>query len=536
MGSLVQYGNKLRKGCVNTMRVHIFSKKLSIIKGAHSEMYVISDYPLLLTGDPYQEYLSLNDKSEQYSAIFISKESNVMSARRSITSSFNIYYGKDSSGNFIFSDSFSFIRGQVSKEERAPTDDAIIEHLLFRTTVGKTTFSKGISRLEHGEEVKISNESISRKLFDESFLQKPQLENITISEILVDKLKDLSPEYQAISFSGGTDSMILASICPELKLKFSSLAAPEFAPERDYAVEGAALLSRPLSTTIFPEDEFLLEFKSLNRKLGYPIHSSHLVHMHRLIGESSEELVVGQAADSVFGITSYSAPKTVQSLVRACLSQIKNGVTGRAEMDFGRITGDIVKRDLSSLNGFSNSFAHSGSIPLFVQIFGEEAVKAAYERRARYVLDRISYEPENSFAGHMELGHYIYFFCVNSLSCWREVAHVAGGGIIAPFSDKDVFEYSRSIPRSRRYAKDGVTKWVLKDLAMDLVDGFDANRIKLGGSMPNERYSREGLFGIIGIDCLQPEFATEYQIEKIRTSGFRPSWALHSLAMALSLD
>jgi asparagine synthetase B (glutamine-hydrolysing) len=510
-----------------------FSSLGQLLEDGNYALYVFADRCARKRWDDLKDYFdSLEKEFEQYSAVLFEKNGKSAVLRRSITSSFNLYYGFSADGDPIISDCLVSVRDGIPREKRSPEDRALLQCLLFRTTLGSTTFARGVSRVEHGEEVRIDSQGVSRKIFDHRCMGAPSEDDRSLYEILSSKSAIFEAEESAVSFSGGVDSMVLASIFSRQDLVFSNFSCPEFENEYLYAVEGASFLGRKLKVIDFKESDFLKRMQDITRKTGYPIQASLMVHLGNLIEKTGKRLIIGQCADAVFGFKKYHAPKSLYSFIRRSGSQFKRLLSGKS-IDFSKLMPDHVNLDPFSTRNFANSFADSGAIGVFESIFGEAAVSQAYSERFEYVANRIECRQSGNISDQMEVGHFIDFFCENSLSCWREVAKVSSGEVAAPFADFDVFNYARSIPSDIRYVNNGELKWVLKSQIRNMVPNYNAKKRKLGGSMPNARLSAEGRFGILGRDYDWPGFLPQSEFERIRQAGFRPAWAAHSLAVGL---
>lgn len=512
---------------------YLFSANVQRIENHSHVMYLLSDEKLDPGEDIKVAFERLSEALNQYTAVLIEKYGEKVLLRRSITSSFNLYYGFSSENNVIISDTLPGVRKRVPQDKRSPSDSVSLQYLLFRTTVGSNTFSRGVSRVEHGEEVRFTGGELSRNLFDRRCLEPPINDNRSLVSILKSKASSHRPGDSALSFSGGVDSMILASIFCDHDLLFSDFTAPEFKAEYECAAEGAKSVGRTLNVFELKEEQYFTKMQELTYEIGYPVQASLMVPIGNLIELAGRDLIIGLGADIVFGLKMHHPSRSVSKYIRRIGSQVKGYMLRGETFDFSRLASDDINLNAVSVYNLANSFADSRSIPMFKSIFGEEAVNRAYQSRVEYVLNRAQCSQSSDLGDQMELGHYINFFCGDSLSCWREVARASGGKVVVPFSDFDVFNFSRTIPKNIRYVKHGELKWILKDIVKERIPGYDASQRKLGGSIPNRRLSTEGRFGIVDQDYGLPKFLSQPQFERIRTAGFRPSWSVHSLALAL---
>ncbi len=211
-----------------------------------------------------------------------------VSAWRGPTSMHEVFTLKRGNGDLIFADHFRNLLARLPIGERMPSDDAIIDHFIFRATPGHSTYCQSVARLGHGERSSIelmSNES-SNTLF-QRLDQNPNPRSV--SEYLddVDRALDeaLSPfkrrEDVANLFSGGIDSTLLHTyLGPEtaaLNLVVDVKNAAS-AMEVEYAKSAASSLGMTLQRQEVRQSEFLRDLELATENTAMPIHIGLLEH------------------------------------------------------------------------------------------------------------------------------------------------------------------------------------------------------------------------------------------------------------------
>ncbi|HXV25920.1 MAG TPA: hypothetical protein VED46_16900, partial [Alphaproteobacteria bacterium] len=76
-------------------------------------------------------------------------------AWRGITAGFEVYYSRRPDGSILLSDHFRNILVEVPMAERTISDQAIIDHFLFRAVPAPLTYTHTIRRLGHGDRLSI---------------------------------------------------------------------------------------------------------------------------------------------------------------------------------------------------------------------------------------------------------------------------------------------------------------------------------------------------------------------------------------------
>jgi asparagine synthase (glutamine-hydrolysing) len=144
--------------------------------------------------------------------------------------------------------------------------------------------------------------------------------------------------------------------------------------------------------------------------------------------------------------------------------------------------------------GLGARFAIYTNLALAERILGQAKMQRRIETRAEYVARRFRSEERDMHPlyAHLEFGHMLDFYCDESVSQWRQIAHSHGRSLLAPFVCRSVVGAALAVERRRRYLANRRIKYLLKDLLKRRVPTFDVDAQKAGGDLPFPRYIRSG--------------------------------------------
>lgn len=503
---------------------------------ASGTLHVLSDRaPLKIDAGEKDPFGVLESRLGEWTALLV--EENLgrkrVTARRSLTSSFSLYYGKDNNGDLVFSDNFKALLDMIPPAERAPDDEVILEHLYFRTTLGTRTYARGISRLTNNEQMVFEDGRVSQTVLRSRFQpSQTSVGDECVEDVLQRELSDLDLDMYVLSFSGGIDSSLLATQLPGLPLLFSAFGAAETQKELELARLSARLMGRDVQLASLGEAEFFPLFKELSERLAYPCKSPILIHHVNVSRAYGKNLIIGQYADSVFGYVSEADCRwEYRNSIPPRLAQMvawARGKQHRSALQKAR----MFERDLFDPKGFAASFLGSKEPEHLSAMFGEDAIRKAQARCIEYILARLDLHGTTRFARHMELGHYVNFLCSNTLVCWRELLHRDGLRLVAPFTSSRLFAYAERFPPSIRYYNGKRTKWILKDALERRLPRYPIDKRKFGGSMPQGRLASDGAFGRFGVDYAYPKQLSRKDIDELAAKRSM-AWRTHALGQFL---
>jgi asparagine synthase (glutamine-hydrolysing) len=500
-------------------------------------LHVLSDRPPLKI-DPGERdpFGLLESRLGEWTALLVEEDlgRKRVTARRSLTSSFCLYYGKDTNGDLVFSDNFKAVLDLIPAAERAPDDEALLEHLYFRTAVGTRTYARGILRLTNNEQVVFEDGRVSQTVLRSRFQpSKTSVGDERVEEVLQKELSDLDLGAHVLSFSGGIDSSLLATQLPGLPLVFSAFGAEETQQELELARLSAGLMGRDVQVASLGEAEFFPLFRELSERLAYPCTSPILVHHVNVSRAYGKDLIIGQYADAVFGfVKEWDCRWAYRNSIPPRLAQLAAWTQGKKHRSVLQ-KARMFERDLFDPLGFAASFLSSKEPEILSAMFGEEAIRKVQRRCFDFILARLDLHGTTRFERHMELGHYVDFLCGNTLVCWRELLHREGLRLVAPFTSSRLFAYAERFPPSIRYFNGKRTKWILKDALERHLPRYPIDQRKFGGSMPRSRMASDGAFGRFGEDYPYPKQWSRKDIDLLSAKQSM-AWRTHTLGHFLA--
>jgi asparagine synthase (glutamine-hydrolysing) len=218
------------------------------------------------------------------------------------------------------------------------------------------------------------------------------------------------------------------------------------------------------------------------------------------LGHPGKLFVNGQFADALFGLRA-SIPYAIAFGQRhwLCLAEMlrldrmlpESKATGLRRRNERVVQ---IAMPISHWQGLGARFALYTNIPVAEQILGQATIKRRIEARAEYVERRFRSEERDlhPLYAHLEFGHVLDFYCDESVSQWRQIAHARGKGLFAPFVFGSVVRAALAVERGERYLANGRIKYLLKDLLKRRVPAFDVDAQKAGGDLPFSRYLKSG--------------------------------------------
>jgi len=128
------------------------------------------------------------------------------------------------------------------------------------------------------------------------------------------------------------------------------------------------------------------------------------------------------------------------------------------------------------------------------QAFGREVLRERSQNRINYTLKRIGNTLPNGIDGQIHLGHWIDFYCDDTVSLWRQLAFSHGKELVAPFATAAAARTALSIAANKRYFSNGRVKYLLKDLLHRRLPEYDVDKPKGHSGLPTERFAVERIF------------------------------------------
>jgi hypothetical protein len=455
-------------------------------------------------------------------------------AERGLTSSDEIYYSLRPDGRLLVSDSFRAMLAEIPVAERSVPEASIADHLLFRTTPGTQTYLEGVHRLGHGDRLEWDSRSGELNIRRGGRLAAlPALDAEAALRQLDGALEAALGEVERDGgwcnlLSGGIDSTLIHSyLGAAVPSASAAIDSPEFAPEVDYARAASALLGTRHTLAPAREADYLTDLEGCIEALGLPPHHLQTVlldHAIRTAGQPA--LITGQLADALFGLGSsllaHRAWK-VRHLLRVPGSTRVASALGPAWKNrIGRWQETNAKLALppEHPDSFAMGFAVFCDVAATAELLGEELVRERLEARLQYVLDRVELSHAAAPpARQLELGHWIDFYCDDTVSIWRQLAHARGKRLLAPFTAGAVARAAQASAVATRYIHHGEVKPVLKKLLSRRLPVYPVYQQKGGSGLPVERYFTGGPLRSVLSDYPMPDFLDERTRMRLRSGA-----------------
>jgi asparagine synthase (glutamine-hydrolysing) len=484
--------------------------------------------------------------SQQEATIFLGEEGADESVQvwRGVTSNYDAYIVSRGPGVApSVTDSFRNALALLPPMERGLDQDSIADHLLFTTVAGTNTLVKAIGRVGFGNHFHWKGGSGGQRVFDRLVPRSNDGGNpvdhvdAALRRVMENQCAGRSCANQ---LSGGIDSTLVQTyLPPQTPSVRGEIDSPEYRQEAEYSRRAQVQLGSPLHTFTVSEAAFLEDLCALTRRAGLPAHRPQNVVFDRSFQYDVSTFLSGQFADSLFGLP-FSPYYERAYNERHWLRLAQSTKLGRL---FPEPLSGVLQRRLERLrqvqaplfdwNGHACLSLLRTNLHRAQVILGTEKVRERVETTASFVAERFWSEESDRHPvfKHLELGHMLSFFCADSLSHWRQLAHSQGKGFLAPFVCRSVVETALAVPRRHRYLARGRAKHILKDLLKRRLPAFDVNARKLGSDMPIARFFTTGPLKTAFerfpmLDNVEPSVAT-----KLREDPDWLTWNLLSLAI-----
>lgn len=425
---------------------------------------------------------------------------------RGLFSTAEFYYSSAPDEGIVASDHFLNVIARLSRKDRYPSDDAVVQHYLYRRPYGHVTYSAGISKVGQAEALvlQLQERQASTSMFD-------RVEDVVVARArdeyldLIDAeleaaMRKVGDDDAALLFSGGVDSTLLMAYLGDRVEPVTFVPdTPEFGAETGYAREAAAMLDANINEVPMPERDFLGMVEFNTETLGTPSFDDSSPYFTRLAtGQPYQRFVFGQGADSAFGISLKLARFSSWfrwSGMRQAVNAAAKWAPGHVGYRLGQV-GPIAtrySRPLLDNRGYAATARMSSRTPLLERVVGLEAIDAANRSSLDYAVKRVvrTADPTSRFLSHIELAHW-HIVMVNPLSANHAASQAAGKRSLGPYLAPNVLNALATIPVSDRYIRGMSAKWILKDLLQRKVPDYPVNKRKKATALPWQRFYENG--------------------------------------------
>jgi asparagine synthetase B (glutamine-hydrolysing) len=444
-------------------------------------------------------------------------------AWRGASSAFELFYALRPSGAVVISDHFGNLLARLPVADRAPCDEAVLDHFLFRTVPGCRTYSRAVRRLGHGERLAIDPATGAIEVTIFHRLGGAPEESADLADRLdaafAESVGRFAGQPGLVSmFSGGIDSTLLQSYLGR------AVPAVFYAPERvrpgtpdlaRYARRSAALLDISLEVRPLREEEtWTYVERNIDRGV-WPQHSIQSVKYGHAFAEERLGFVLGERADALFGAAA-TRSALVARHAQGWPARTAFGIMAGAPMGrFSRRARAVLKtaaelsRAPASPEGWAAMSTQGFSDHrILADIAGTEAVRRALQERLDYIVSRL--EPpaaaRDDFSRHLELAHWIDCLCEDHTTFIRQLALAHGKSVHLPFLAGPVVRLALSVPPDRRYHRGMQVKYLLKDALRRRVPAYPVDQRKGITSMAMPRRYKGGELCALWEDYPLPGF------------------------------
>lgn len=450
---------------------------------------------------------------------------------RSVTSGHELYLVRQSERSFVLTDSFRAACASLPVTAREVSKRAVADHLLFRTVPGPHTYLTGVSRLGHGEHLTLDvleeRPQISRFEQLEVALDagaSPAVQLDTIEAALETALSCFGDDRQAANLlSGGVDSTLIHTFLPvAFPAVTVGIDAPEYAQELQYARRAGQLLNVNNERICVGEAVYADLLQATIRELALPPHHLQTVLLDAAFQSPHAQFITGQLADSLFGLGG-ARTLSVLAMLRPFLSLLPVRVNGLQHV---RRIAQGVRGPAERLDGPAMGFGVYSDVARVERMIGGDAVHDSLRDRVGHVRAVCPFvrSDDAGFAAHLELGHLLAFFCEDTLSLWRQLAHARGRSLFAPFVRRSVVLSALAVPRAQRYVRRLQAKHLLKAILARRLPSYPVGARKLASGLPVRRFFAKGpLRGLLAEYDL-PDFVPSELAETVRGGSVWLSW------------
>ena len=413
-------------------------------------------------------------------------------AYRGPSAAYELYFAADPEGEVFLSDLFGKVLESLPNSRRALSREAFLDFLALQNSPLPETPVTAIRRLGQGDLLCLDRNGAAR-VSRFSRLRVPESPADfrdgaeRIEQALSRVVKNL-PKGVVNLLSGGIDSTLAQVLLgPGTGAVTASIDSPEFAFERDYAAQAAALCGVSRQEIPFSEEDFhsLLERETALARL--PLSLPQIPVIAGVLDCPPAHFSSGFNADSFFSLS-----RSKRKLVRE----------GTPPDSFP-----------------VESFSVSSEKGLLEGLFGREAVEERICIRNEYARSRVE-EPEN--LSSLNWGC-LASYCCSSFPRYRQSAVARGKTLDSLFMGRSLVEEALAFPAQERIFRQGIFKPVLKALLARRLPAYPLEIEKGGAGLPRTRFCQSGpLRGYFRENPL-PGFIDEEKADPILNPGWESS-------------
>lgn len=460
------------------------------------------------------ERLIADDETE-LTYIHIDYRQNKVTAFRSITSHYELFYTVLKNGKKVLTDHMRNLLSYIPVKDREVAVEAVCDVALFHHNYGKETYIKGVYRLGLGEILLADYEGIRTRQEQVFEIGKYNLSGERGEKVIYDSLcfaRDKMIGKGAINtLSGGVDSTLTHIIMGNPKSVSGCYNHEAFQGEKRYALDAAAMLSADHTIYDIEMSEYMDKMKGVAKAYGLPPFNLTTQAMHYTIAEhiKNASIVVSEMAGGAFGIESRT-PCTLEAAKKHPMNHIYNW----ANLN-NHVIGEEERKYLKKM-------------------FGKEMIDKRLSVRNNYVLARIKNLDitDNGVDNYMQYGAFTLYFSSSVVSIEEQTETEAGNSIVCLLRARRLMENIASLDKKGRYRDEewGVKPYA-KILLKQLLPEYEVNKPKLGGALPRTWMVTEGPMAGYFKEHDIPDFVPENLHEDMKHPVWDCSWGVKHMVM-----
>ncbi len=461
----------------------------------------------------------------------------MLQAWKGLSSSYEFYFGTLSQGRLIATDNFGAVCAHLPPERRRTSEDAIIDHLLFRAVTNDQTHVEGIRRLGFGSTVVLRADGHILK--EAIFARVEPAEEERTPVRYVDRIHNALEESMtpvrhfsslATLFTGGIDSSLVQTYTNGWSTPINvrpECLSDQWKFQSGYARKAARMAGKELIEVPIRLQDTLAQMVRSIRLAGLPQRDFHTLLWPVALATEYDVFVSGERADSMF--SGYAARETqVAYWANKMIPYLMKGEEPPSWARSPRLrslwkTANRLNRDVNDVYS-AVSMASCGdytNFPWLCELFGQDRVEARLENRLKYVRDRIDIDaiPRTDPYAQIFLSSWTSTMSVEELSRCRQVAHALGKVVFSPFSAGRVVQVSMSIPTERRYEKNFNQKYLLKALLKRRMPDYPIGQTKGVTGLDFKSLYGSGPLGSIWDQYPMPDFVPDSWAQKAKEAA-----------------
>lgn len=435
----------------------------------------------------------LVESGGEFSVVRVSTaDGTTVRAHRGVTSGYDVFFLRTPTGEVVVTDCFRDALAHLPAAERTVTRGIVADHLLYRTTP-EGTYVAEVDRLGHGETLRWDPPAAPEREVTESLSAPRRLDaegGVRALDAALDRVTSYaSTEGLVTMLSGGVDSTLLHTYLPGGTPSASAaFETPEFEFEVEYAMRASSLLGTDHELVTALEREFPEHLEAAIDAVGMPPHQLQVPTFDLCYRNTGYDVYVnGQTAEGLYGHGAGLA-KTVwltRPLRHLPALHPKQRTHGRMAERLSRSPWD--PRGAAQKQSQYPRLAH-------VEDFAPDALLERRQlRRLSYVRERVPLvDASETFAAHLDWGHWIHRLCDNTLNVYRQLANARGKALRAPFAARAVAEAALAVPSPDRYVDGREGKPIPKALLDRKLPEYETSKPKGNGNLPARRFLRDG--------------------------------------------